>query len=194
MKLALKNVRLPRWTWIGMIVVGVALLVWLVLVLLGVFDPPTRVGEKKIDPNRCPACNAPLSPFAKEKGECLLCHADLPGARKTAAQQVANKYVPAVLIGVFSILLVVNVALAVRAWARQNQPEVIYHMNCGKCGRKIRYRPKQIGQCAQCPLCRKWVRFAEPPPEEPKGMWVTLKRWLRKKPRKKKPAPQPEEA
>jgi hypothetical protein len=173
----LKNLQLSRVTRIGLIVVGGVLLIWLVLLLAGVFDSPRRVGEKMLDPNRCPHCNFPLSKYAKDKGECLFCHGELPGSEKALSAQGHGKVVAVVLISLFGVLLSVNVVFAVRALLRKRKPaDEVHHLRCRKCDCKIRYRPNQVGQFARCPKCRQFVRFPEPPQEPRRPWWRVWKK------------------
>jgi DNA-directed RNA polymerase subunit RPC12/RpoP len=186
MKFSLKDTRIRRASLIALLVLGVLLLVWGGLMLAGVFDSPKKLGETKVDANRCPHCNLPLSKVAKEKGECLFCHGDLPTKQRGVGEHPASKAVIGGLIGAFAILATINLVFFVRSWKGKDPEEAFYHLNCKKCTRKVRYRQRQIGQFARCPICRQLIRFPEPP-EQPKGTWGKLKDWL-KRPKKKKAA------
>jgi uncharacterized paraquat-inducible protein A len=172
---SLKNLRLSRFSAIGLIVVGVALLLWLILTVSGVFDAPTKVGMKQKDAKRCPECNMPLTAVAKAKGECLFCHANLGTGENTST--LSGKTVAIVLASLFGVLLVVNTVFFVRSQLRKRrgaeEPQV--HL-CHKCTRKIRYRTHQAGQFARCPKCHSLIRFPAPPP--PSRPWWQL--WKKK--------------
>ena len=180
MKVSLKNLSLSRWTRIGLIAVGGVLVLWLGLMVMGTFmEPPRKMGEQKLDPNRCPHCNMALSKFAKEKGECLFCKGALSGAQRAALTESRNKTIAYVLIGLFVVLLVTNAVFFFRARARaQKGDEDLYYFRCHKCERKIRYRTSQVGQFARCPQCRQMVRFP-PPAEEMKRPWWRI--WQKRK-------------
>jgi uncharacterized paraquat-inducible protein A len=198
MKLSLDNLLKSRWPLIALGVVGGALLIWLTLEMTGVFEPPKRIAgpneqEKKVDPNRCPQCNAPLSKYAREKGECLLCNAKLENEEDKSISKTVAWVVPPVLIGVFSVLLVINLGLFTYKRVRQknNGEEVFHHITCRKCDRRIRYRDRQVNQFARCPLCKSIVRFPAPPLELTR--WGKVRAWvIARLPRWKKSTHEPQ--
>jgi hypothetical protein len=181
MKWTLKNLGFSRYTWIGTAVVAVALVCWIGLLIGGVFEPK-KLGVKQVDPNRCPHCNHALTAYAKQTGECLFCRGELPGKEK--ASVVGSKVIPGVLIGLFVILLTINIVLFVRSITRGNVEEVYYQTQCRKCGRKVRFREHQCGQLAKCPICRQVMRFPVAP-EKPPGPWTRMKGWFSASRRKK---------
>jgi len=65
---------------------------------------------------------------------------------------------------VLLVLLGLGAAVGVFIWMR-NRPteEEFCHFNCPGCGRRFRYRPKQIGHKGQCPHCD--TRFTFPAPK-----------------------------
>jgi hypothetical protein len=52
-------------------------------------------------------------------------------------------------------------------------------MYCTKCRRRLRYRQRQIGHFAQCPLCGKPIIFPKPRMQAPESRWRKVKRWLK---------------
>ena len=181
MKWTLKNLGFSRYTRIGLIVIAVALVVWLGLLVGGVFEPK-KLGVKQVDPNRCPHCNHALTAYAKQTGECLFCKGELPGKDKGSV--VGNRVVPGVLIGLFVVLLTINIVMFIRSRIRAPGEEFFYQTNCRKCGRKVRFRERQCGQIAKCPICRQLMRFPEAP-EKPPGPWTRMKGWFSASRRKK---------
>ncbi len=172
MKESLKGLSASRWTRITLTVMGVVMVLGLGAFLTGVFDPPQRLGEKKVDPNRCPECNMALSRYARDKGECLFCHANLPGKSRDLARQGQGKVLALILIVLCSLLLLVNAVFFFRGRARKRAlDEELYHLRCRKCDRKIRYRTGQAGQFARCPQCRQMLRFPELARDNKRPWW-----------------------
>jgi uncharacterized paraquat-inducible protein A len=184
MKLSPKKLKFSRVSVLSMVVVGVVALGWLGLMLAGVFEPK-KLGEKKVDPNRCPHCNKQLSPHAKATGECTSCHGAVGDKGKLAAREKFQRTVVTVLLAGFAVLFVVNVAVFVRSRVGKNTEEAFFYLHCRKCTRKVRYRERQIGQFARCPMCKTLMRFPEPP-DRPRSRWAKMKEWLRR-PKKNKP-------
>jgi predicted Zn-ribbon and HTH transcriptional regulator len=189
MKLSLKGLKVTGVTKIGLIALAVAFVLWLVLTYA--FDAPTKLAGK-VDPNACPDCGNFLTQKERDRGECPYCKAKGKGGdltkRDTTAKQ-ASRVVPWVLIGGFVLLLAVHVGFVVKGWVGKGKDEVLYHLNCRKCDRKIRYRQGQIDHFAQCPRCRAWVRFPAPPAPKRKNLWVQLKGWLTPRRAKKQATP-----
>jgi Zn finger protein HypA/HybF involved in hydrogenase expression len=188
-KLSLKGVQFSGFTKISLGVTGLLLVVWFVVTLLT--STETRSGPAaKSQPGQasCPNCGRPLSQKAVMAGECPYCKIDNPEKAKLVKpgdySVFRSPWIPGLLIGFFCVVLTVNVAFFVRRLKLGTKPEDnFYHVNCHKCTRKVRYRQKQIGQFARCPICKQLMRFPEPP-EQPKRRWAMIKGWLR--PGKKK--------
>jgi hypothetical protein len=181
MKVSLKNIKFSRLTWIGMILVGIVAAGWLVILMTGVLEPK-RIGEKQVDPNRCPHCNHPLTRYVKESGTCLYCKGDLPGKEKGPG--TGSKAIAVSLVSLFVVLLVTNVAMLIRSLKRAKVEEEYFVTNCKKCSRKVRFRESQCGQIAKCPTCKQLMRFPEAP-EKPRGVWTRMTGWLIPRSRKK---------
>jgi hypothetical protein len=65
-------------------------------------------------------------------------------------------------IGIVLCVLTAILALAnIVAWWRmrpKQQQEPLYHFNCPKCNRRLRYRARQAGNPGMCPRCRdRWT-------------------------------------
>jgi hypothetical protein len=62
----------------------------------------------------------------------------------------------------------VALALVVVRFARRAPAgkEAFYHMPCPKCGRKLRYKPEQVGHKGMCRRC--WAQFLFPDVEAAK--------------------------
>ena len=168
-KLSLRNVKLSSFTRIGLIVVGVALVLWLALTLWP--DGPTRSNAAKTDPTRCPECGLPLTKQAQLTGECPSC-AMARGDSKSKKPQTKiaqDRVVPTFLIGLFVVLMGAHLFALYRRRPAAIEVVLYYH-HCPKCGRKLRYRTHQVGQFARCPICRQLVRFP-PLPDEPRKPW-----------------------
>jgi hypothetical protein len=170
--------RLSRFTKIGMGVVGVLFLAWAAFMVF-LNQGATKSGPAVTDPNRCPVCGRDLPPAYVGTGECPYCAAAHPGegpTRHTGSSVAANPAVPAVLIGLFCVLLTVNLFVTFRG-RRGPVEEALYHLTCPKCHRKLRFRESQAGRLAACPLCRRPIVFPrlDRPPDT---HWARVKRWL----------------
>lgn len=63
---------------------------------------------------------------------------------------------------------VAHVVLLVRRIRRRVQPDdAVHHVKCPHCGRRLRYRSKQVGRAGMCPRCRQKLVF--PPASEAAG-------------------------
>jgi hypothetical protein len=166
----MKTTRLTR---IALITLGVALLAWIVLGL--VFNPETKTASAMTDDKYCPECGHELPrgviaaitecPFCKAQGKDVKI-----GRARGDGSRLRGPVVPAVLGSAAVVLLAVHVVFLVRHRTKVQQEETLFYINCRKCARKIRYRERQIGQIAKCPLCRTLIRFPEPD-VAPKSRW-----------------------
>jgi DNA-directed RNA polymerase subunit RPC12/RpoP len=172
--------KLSRLTVIGMAVVGALFLAWVAFMVF-VDSGGRKSGPVAVDPNHCPNCGRELPPAYQGTGECPYCaaaHPEDPSAGSIRGSAVSSAAVPIVLIGLFAILLTVNLVVVVRARKAADTPEVVYHTECPKCRRKLRYRESQAGRLAACPLCRRPIVFPrlERSADTP---WTKMRRWLR---------------
>jgi hypothetical protein len=173
--------KLSLFTKIGMAAVGVLFLAWLVLMLV-TSNQSTRTGPAATDDKHCPRCGRELPRWAWGTDQCPYCELEekdgsrpKPAARSAAASPV----IPTVLVVTFVALLTVHLVMAVRTRVVPRKAEVLYHLNCPKCGRKLRYRLGQAGRLGQCPLCRRPVVFPRPPAGAGSGGWGKVRRWLK---------------
>ncbi len=63
------------------------------------------------------------------------------------------------------LLIVLGIAGAAGGylWLRpRHASDEVFHFNCPGCGRRFRYRPKQIGHTGQCPHCNQRFTFPSP--------------------------------
>jgi hypothetical protein len=167
--------KMTRMTTIILIALGVVLLAWVGLTLLTNAD--TKSAPAAADDRHCPECGRELPKAVRDSGgDCPFCKAQ--GKTVNVAQRRAGSpilrgpAVPAALVGVVLALLLVHMAFLVRNRVRGRREEVIYHTNCRKCMRKLRYRDGQAGQLAKCPVCRTLIRFPQPD-EGPRSRWPT---------------------
>jgi DNA-directed RNA polymerase subunit RPC12/RpoP len=89
-----------------------------------------------------------------------------------------SKAVPIALVSVLALLLAANILFALRGRRKQVKEETFFHYWCPKCGRKLRYRERQIGRLARCPLCERPIVFPKPA-GMPATRWTKLRRLLR---------------
>jgi hypothetical protein len=170
--------KLSLFTKIGMGVVGALFLAWAAFMLF-VNGDDARSKSVITDPNRCPVCGHELPPAYRGTGECPYCAAAHPGVGATihtGRTAASNPLVPVFLIGLFCILLGVNLFVTFRKIRIHQIEEGIYHLQCPKCGRKLRYRESQAGRLAACPLCHRPIVF--PRLLRPETRWTRMKRWL----------------
>jgi ribosomal protein L37E len=188
MKLDLKNLKLSGASKYGLILVGGALVLYILLQFLGA-EPPKKIASKEAkDDKNCPNpnCRLPLNNASRAAGKCAACGQPLASERDTSAGVIA-KWIPVVLVTTFCILLVVNAVFLVRNFLNKGKGDDYLHINCRKCERKIRYRLSQSGQLARCPnpKCKVLVRFPEA--EKPPTRWSRMRTWLASRlPKKKK--------
>jgi DNA-directed RNA polymerase subunit RPC12/RpoP len=167
--------KLSRFTVLGMVAVGALLLAWAGLMLFS-DSGATKSGPAVVDDYHCPRCGRELPKAYVGTGECPYCQAaEARGEQapaKTGRRPLAvTAIIPSVLVGLFVILLSTHVVLIYRSRAGRNKPEVFYHVHCGKCGRKLRYRDTQVGKVGACPLCHRPIVFPKPPRVQPAAPW-----------------------
>src|SRR5262245_26413237 len=164
MKFSLKGVKPTRFTGIALIVLGALLLVWVVLTLATGMQS-TRSGPAKIDPNHCPDCGREYSRQAMGTKECSYCklleQSGEAKPRRKAGSWGGGTTIPIVLVCSIVLIAVVHLTLAVRARLNKAVEEVLYYTNCRKCDRRLRYRERQAGHYARCPICKTVLRFPE---------------------------------
>jgi DNA-directed RNA polymerase subunit RPC12/RpoP len=173
------NSRLTR---VGMVAVGILLLAWVVLTLTS--GGETKTAPAPSDGKTCPQCGRPLPSSARLAGECPYCRIEKgPEAAKLNRDKrslATSPVIPVVLVCLFLVLLSVHLSITVRGRLGKTVAEVLYYYRCPKCGRKLRYRPSQIGRSSQCPICRRPLAFPRPPEAPPEPAFRALvRRFLR---------------
>jgi ribosomal protein L37AE/L43A len=172
------QLKLSRANKIAMIAVGALLVVWLGLTLFSA-SVSDKAGPGKVDDSVCPDCGRKwTSKAAQASGECNFCRAEKGAAyvpKKQRDSWTNSPTIPFTLLGLFVLLLAVHVGLLVRSRVKVPTEQALYHVNCGKCGRKLRYREKQIGHLARCPLCQKPLRFPSPPTAPRVSPWRKIR-------------------
>jgi len=88
-----------------------------------------------------------------------------------------SKAVPITLVSVLALLFAANIILALRGRQKQVKEETFFYYWCPKCNRKLRYRERQIGSLARCPLCERPIVFPRPA-DMPEKHWTKLRRLL----------------
>jgi hypothetical protein len=168
-----------RITTIGLAVLGFALVAWLVLTVI-TYSREKKSGPVAKDDKHCPVCGRELPLASRTSGECPFCKVEEAAnggqGKRLGRNPAANPIVPVLLLSTFCVLLGVHVWLALRKRSWRNKEEILYITSCTKCGRRVRYRPNQIGRAALCPLCRKPLIFPQPEPE-PKRLWQLITKW-----------------
>jgi DNA-directed RNA polymerase subunit RPC12/RpoP len=172
-KLSLKDLKLSAVTRWGMVATGAMLLVWLGLTLFASGD--TRSGPATMDRGKCPSCGRPLSRQAQMSGECPYCAMEEGGkSKRTQGKDAPGTTIPTVLISVLVVLAGVHLFSLYRRRPAAVE-EALYYHNCHKCGRKLRYRERQVGNLARCPMCHQLLRFPPIPPR-PRPWWQLWKK------------------
>ena len=134
------------------------------------------VSEQK----RCPTCSRPLSQTAIERNVCPYCLLEQgEEAAKIRKERsfATSKAIPITLVSVLALLLVANIIFALRGRQKQVKEETYFYYWCPKCSRKLRYRERQIGSLARCPLCERPIVFPKPA-GMPDTRWTKLRRFL----------------
>jgi hypothetical protein len=156
--------KMTRITKLGMAALGAALLAWLGLMLFS--DSPTKLAADVTDDTRCPVCGRELPAAVQQAGgDCPFCKADgksvdVRRARASASGSAwRGPAIPTLLVAALVLLLVVHGVFLVRHRARAAKEDVVYIVSCKKCGRRLRYRERQGGQIAKCPLCQTIILF-----------------------------------
>jgi hypothetical protein len=168
--------KMTRLTRIGMAALGVGLLAWVGLMLLTTGD--TKTGPAVVDEGKCPECGRDLPRSVRDAGgECPFCKLEGKsvdvGKARAGPSLLRGPTIPFAVGGAFVLLLLVHAVFLVRHRAGSQKEEVIYYINCRKCGRRLRYRERQAGRIAKCPLCQTVVLFPKPQ-EVPRGRWPRL--------------------
>jgi ribosomal protein L37AE/L43A len=169
---------------IGSASLGAVLLIWLAITLF--FTPGDGPNTLVDDPTHCPDCGRVLPKYYQGTGECPYCIAESKGggqkklSRAARARQV-KPTIPIILGCALILLASIHVGLAVHKRVKANKQEVLFHLDCPKCKRKLRYRENQVGKVGQCPICRRPLIFP-PPIEMPETRWMRFRRWLRFRP------------
>jgi predicted RNA-binding Zn-ribbon protein involved in translation (DUF1610 family) len=176
--------KLSRFTKIGMAAVGVLFLAWLALTLLS-GNVTQKSGPAVADEKHCPRCGRELPRWAWGTDQCPYCQLEekdggaASGSPRPRFRSAApSAVIPTLLVVAFAALLTVHLVMLVRTRVVVKTEEVLYHLNCPKCGRKLRYRVSQAGRLGQCPLCRRPVIFPRVEGPAPSG-WAKMRRWLR---------------
>jgi hypothetical protein len=176
---SMKLPQLSRFTKFGMVGLGVLFLAWIGLTFFAESESKRTEAIVK-DEKRCPTCNRRLSQAAIERNVCPYClleHGEEAAKIRKGGSLATSKVIPIAIVGVFVLLLVANVVVAMRGRLKQGKEEVFFHYNCPKCRRKLRYRERQIGSLARCPLCERPIVFPKPA-AWPETRWTKLRRWL----------------
>ena len=162
--------KMTRITKIGMAALAVGLLAWVVLTLFTSGD--TRTEAAKLDNGRCPECGQELPQAVKEfGGECPFCKLNGKsvevGRARAGTSIFRGPAIPTTLVVCFVLLVLVHAVFLVRQRAAANKEDEDYYLvNCRKCGRRLRYRERQVGQLAKCPMCRTVIMFPKLPESE----------------------------
>jgi hypothetical protein len=83
--------------------------------------------------------------------------------------------IPIILGAIFALLLATHIGINLRAYyTGRGGPEVFYYVHCNGCGRKLRYRDRQIDHLGRCPLCQKPIRFPKPPSAARTNRWAKI--------------------
>jgi hypothetical protein len=153
--------KMTRWTKVGMAVLIVSLVLWGVLMLST--PDATRTDAAVAEEGHCPQCGQELPKAARAAGaECPYCKAMGRGQEsgpRGGAAVLRGDNVPIVLGCALGALVVTHVVLLLRQRAAARYGEVLYYTNCRKCARRIRYRERQAGHFARCPVCQTVLVF-----------------------------------
>ena len=167
-----------RFTRIGIVVLGLILTASLVVSLV-TQGPTTRAPEAR--EGHCPDCGRRLSPAAITAGQCPFCQLTKgPDAGKLDRTTARRGWLfPAITGGAIVVLAILYSVLWFRTRRATAKEETQYRVNCRKCGRRLRYRERQAGKPAQCPLCRSFLVF--PRIERAPSRWQALIRRIRRR-------------
>jgi len=165
---------------IGAAGAGAVLVAWLVLALFLSTESPKS--KSVSDENHCPDCGRQLPKAYVGTGQCPYCELEALTKGKPAKPKrgygsgAFNPLVPGSLIALLSILGGIHLGLAYRKRRAQVEDLPRFYFSCPKCKRKLRYRARQGGKFAMCPLCHGPIIFPKVPP--PEKRWVRFKRWV----------------
>jgi hypothetical protein len=179
----MKPPKLSRFTIFGMVGLGVLFLAWIGLTFFAESESKRTEAIVK-DEKRCPTCNRPLTQGAIERNVCPFClleQGEEAAKIRKDRSFASSKAIPITLASVLVLLLVANIAVAMRGRLKQAKEEIYFHYNCPKCRRRLRYRERQIGSLARCPLCERPIVFPKPA-AWPETRWTKLRRWLHLEP------------
>jgi DNA-directed RNA polymerase subunit RPC12/RpoP len=151
-----------------MILAGVVLLAWCGLKFY-TSRQETKTKSAITDSGRCPDCGTPLPKTAQISGECPTCTMRLGAEGAKAARDrrqgksvLTSATIPITLITVEVLLVATHLFVILRRRVGKGREEPTYFYICPKCGRKLRYRQRQIGHGGKCPLCRRVFLFPRP--------------------------------
>ena len=167
--------KFSRATKIGLAAVGGLLLLWGVVMLF--LSGPTKRGPAFVDTTHCPDCGSLLN----KQGECPKCMAtegqDAYRTKRANKGAASSNAIPITLGALFGLLLLTHIGINLRAYyaRRGEESDVYYHVRCTKCGRKLRYREKQIEHLGRCPMCQKPIRFPKPPEAARTNHWAKIR-------------------
>jgi predicted Zn-ribbon and HTH transcriptional regulator len=155
--------KLTRFTKISMIAVGTLLLAWVVLMFVANSGSKRTTGIAG-DGSKCPDCGIALPKLGADCPRCLMEKGEAYlKSRRQGNVLTSGPGIPIALGCILFLLMMTHIVITVRNHRRTNTEEVFFHVRCTKCGRKLRYREKQIDHLGKCPLCQKPIRFPKPP-------------------------------
>jgi hypothetical protein len=169
-----------RITAVGMGVLILCLMIWLLLTLIG--DGQTKTGPSQTDDKHCPACGRELPATALSSDDCPYCKLENNAGGGQAKPSGGTAARPNIAVGAclsvaFVFLLGLHIFLALRRRTSKYTDETLYHTSCTNCARRLRYKPKQIGHAAQCPLCRRMLVFPKPDKAPHRRLWQKITQW-----------------
>lgn len=180
----MKLPKLTRFTKISLASAAVMLVAWLGLTIFTEnASTTTRVESGVVRENVCPHCGRAMPQSAIQNNECPYCVLENPGnrerakIRKDSGGLASGRTIARILIGSVVLLLLANIGVLVYGRLKQKQDETVFHYNCPKCRRKLRYREGQIGRLAKCPLCERPIVFPRPA-DFVASRWKRFRRWI----------------
>ena len=167
--MAMKLSRATKWS--------ITALGLLLLLFLGLTIYATTGSTKTkpvVNPNVCEYCGGQLN----KNRECTKCIGEL-GLEKYRAKRESKYWynspvVATTIITLLCVLILVHIGLNWRKFAWRKKAEAFYHVNCRKCGRKLRYRESQINRLGKCPMCQKTLHFPQPIAEPRTSIWQKI--------------------
>ena len=162
--------KLTRANKIALGLLGGALVIWVVLML---FSGGETKKQAEVDDKHCPECGHEIPRGVLENGgDCPYCQVQgrkVPVGKARQMSLARGPTIPIILISASALLLLVNIVFLVIRRVGGNKDEVLYYVSCRKCGRKLRYRQRQAGHFARCPLCQTVILFPKLP--DPRRRW-----------------------